>query len=636
MSDRHSQEKIRSGTGPVAIPTPSTSDEKKTPHNNFLKRMFKFASNDDKEEKKTPGVPILQLFRFADAIDRTLMAVGTLAGEMIRFANPGKLGLTQELKDELDHSVRKYCWYFLALGLGTWLVAFVQKLTWATAAERQGKRIREEFYIAILRQDIGWFDGLSTGELTTRISGDVNMLQEGTGEKFSFAIQYFSSFIAGFIIAFIKGWKMTLVVLAVMPIMVGAVSVMGILLADSASGGQGSYAEAGGVADEVLSSIKTVMAFGGERRELERYDSKISKALAKGLHKAKVLGVSMGVILFTIYSVYALGFWFGGKLVRDHEMTTDGALSVFFSIGYCLSSISSARGAAAKVYQIIDRKSPIDPVDTETGMSADGIKGEIELSSVNFRYPTRPDVQILHDFSISVKPGQKIALVGESGCGKSTMIGLVERFYDPESGVVKIDGVDVREYNVRSLRQQIGVIMQMPVLFGYTIYQNIIWGAIDVDNNPPTMEQVIQACKDANAHDFISELPDGYDTMCGERGALLSGGQKQRIAIARALVRNPKILLLDEATMRWTGHRQTAPRLPSPTGSAPIRDSDVIYVISKGRVLESGNHEELIGLDGAYAKLVEAQQLRQSIERGVEEYSADGSGSHTQEDDSTG
>ncbi|KAJ1950663.1 hypothetical protein EC988_004304, partial [Linderina pennispora] len=480
--------------------------------------MFKFASNDDKEEKKTPGVPILQLFRFADAIDRALMAVGTicamgvgasgplmalifsqLAGEMIRFANPGKLGLTPELKDELDHSVRKYCWYFLALGLGTWLVAFVQKLAWATAAERQGKRIREEFYIAILRQDIGWFDGLSTGELTTRISGDVNMLQEGTGEKFSFAIQYFSSFIAGFIIAFIKGWKMTLVVLVVMPVMVGAVSVMGILLADSASGGQGSYAEAGGVADEVLSSIKTVMAFGGERRELERYDSKISKALAKGLHKAKVLGVSMGVILFTIYSVYALGFWFGGKLVRNDEMTPDGALSVFFSLvigGFSLgnsapslSSISSARGAAAKVYQIIDRKSPIDPVDTETGKSADGIKGEIELSSVNFRYPTRPDVQILHDFSISVKPGQKIALVGESGCGKSTMIGLVERFYDPESGVVKIDGVDVREYNVRSLRQQIGVIMQMPVLFGYTIYQNIIWGAIDVDNNPPTMEQ---------------------------------------------------------------------------------------------------------------------------------------------------
>ncbi|KAJ1949983.1 hypothetical protein FBU59_000895, partial [Linderina macrospora] len=580
-----------------------------------------------------------------------------LAGVMIRFADLGKGDFDQAAKDDLDHSVRKYCWYFLALGLGTWLVAFTQKLMWATAAERQSKRIREEFYIAILRQDIGWFDGLSTGELTTRISGDVNMLQEGTGEKFSFAIQYFSSFVAGFIIAFIKGWKMTLVVLAVMPILVGAVSLMGILLADSASGGQGSYAEAGGVAEEVLSSIKTVMAFGGEGRELKRYSEKVAKARATGLRKAKVLGGSMGFILFTIYSVYALGFWFGGKLVRNGEMSPASALSVFFSLiigGFSLgnsapslSSISSARGAAAKVYQIIDRKSPIDPVDTESGKSADGILGEIELSNVNFRYPSRPDVQILHDFSISVKPGQKIALVGESGCGKSTMIGLVERFYDPESGVVKIDGVDVREYNVRSLRQQIGVIMQMPVLFGYTIYQNIIWGAIDIDNNPPTREQVIQACKDANAHDFISDLPDGYDTMCGERGALLSGGQKQRIAIARALVRNPKILLLDEATSALDSNAERVVQDALDRASAnrttitvahrlsTIMDSDVIYVVSKGRVLESGNHEELIELGGAYAKLVEAQQLRQSIDKDVQEYSGDGSNTHTPGDSSS-
>ncbi|KAJ1951007.1 hypothetical protein FBU59_000407 [Linderina macrospora] len=620
----------------------------------------KFSKKEPKEA--TPMVPLMQVFRFADTFDKLLIAVGVVAacaagasmplmtllfsdltGELFTFNNLDGVN-NPVLRHNLDHSVRKYCWYFFALGMGTWVVASVQKLVWSVSSERQGKRIREEFYTAILRQDIGWFDGLSTGELTTRISGDVNMLQEGISEKFSFVIQYSATFLTGIILAFVKGWKLTLVVLAVMPVMVGAASLMGILLAENTSGGQDSYAEAGGVADEVLSSIKTVMAFGGEDRELKRYDTKIEKALKSGLRKAKVLGGAMGFIMFTIYSVYALGFWFGGKLARNGEMEPAHVLNAFFALivgGFSLgnaapsiSAVSSARGAAVKVFEIIDRKSPIDPVDTESGKSADGILGEIELSNVNFRYPTRSDVQILHDFSISVKPGQKIALVGESGCGKSTMIGLVERFYDPESGAVKIDGVDVREYNVRSLRQQIGVIMQMPVLFGYSIYQNIIWGATDIDNNPPTMEQVIQACKDANAHDFISELPDGYDTMCGERGALLSGGQKQRIAIARALVRNPKILLLDEATSALDSNAERVVQEALDRASAnrttitvahrlsTIRDSDVIYVISKGRVIESGNHEELINFGGAYAKLVEAQQLRQSIEKGVQEFTA--------------
>ncbi|ORX74418.1 multidrug resistance protein 3 [Linderina pennispora] len=591
----------------------------------------KFAKKEPKE--KTPMVPLMQIFRFADTVDKILIAIGLVAacaagasmplmtlifsdltGELLIFNNQDVNNPI--VRHALDHSVRKYCWYFFALGMGTWVVASVQKLVWSVASERQGKRVRHRL--------VRWsFHRLSSPRvfLATSIC-----LQEGISEKFSFVIQYSATFLTGIILAFVKGWKLTLVVLAVMPVMVTAASLMGILLAENTSGGQDSYAEAGGVADEVLSSIKTVMAFGGEDRELERYNSKTAKALKAGLRKAKVLGGSMGFIMFTVFSVYALGFWFGGKLARNGEMKPDQVLNAFFSLivgGFSLgnaapsiSAVSSARGAAVKVFDIIDRK------------------GEIELSSVNFRYPTRPDVQILHDFSISVKPGQKIALVGESGCGKSTMIGLVERFYDPESGVVKIDGVDVREYNVRSLRQQIGVIMQMPVLFGYTIYQNIIWGAIDVDNNPPTMEQVIQACKDANAHDFISELPDGYDTMCGERGALLSGGQKQRIAIARALVRNPKILLLDEATSALDSNAERVVQDALDRASAnrttitvahrlsTIRDSDVIYVISKGRVLESGNHEELIGLDGAYAKLVEAQQLRQSIERGVEEFTA--------------
>ncbi|KAJ2497355.1 hypothetical protein GGH96_005164 [Coemansia sp. RSA 1972] len=614
------------------------------------KRKFFGKRNASKE--KPPMVSLIQLFRFADRLDKVMLSVGTvaacasgvtmplmtllfsdLAGKFLsfNFAN----GSNEAQRHELDTETRRYCWYFLALGLAAWAVATTQKLMWSVSSERMGKRVREAFYVSILRQDVGWFDGLSTGELTTRISGDVNLIQEGISEKFSFVMQYASTFITGIVLAFVRGWRLTLVVLAVLPLLAGSAALMGILLAENTSGGQDAYAAAGSVASEVLSSIKTVMAFGTQEREVERFNTQVEKARAAGLRKAWVLGGCMGFIMFCVYGVYALGFWYGGKLAREGTMSPADVLNAFFALiigGFALgnaapsiSAVASARGAAVKVYQVIDRVSPIDAVDTERGISAHGIYGEIELRGVDFWYPTRPDVQVLDGMSMHVRAGQRVAVVGESGCGKSTMIGLIERFYDAASGSVLIDGIDVKEYNVRSLRQQIGVIMQMPVLFGHSIYQNIVWGASgDIE---PTKEQVEQACRDANAHDFIMELPDGYDTMCGERGALLSGGQKQRIAIARALVRNPSILLLDEATsaLDSSAERVVQEALDrASTGRttvtvahrlSTVRDADVIFVVAKGRVLEAGSHDELLTKGGAYAALVEAQQLRQKLDQ---------------------
>ncbi|KAJ2849367.1 hypothetical protein IWW36_002683 [Coemansia brasiliensis] len=619
-------------------------------------------------KEKPPMVSIFKLFRFADTKDKIMMAIGLvmacasgvgmplmtlifsqLTGRFLTFNFSDTNSESQ--RDYLDSETRRYCWYFFGLGMGIWVVASLQKLLWGISSERIGRRLREKFYESILRQDIGWFDGLSTGELTARISQDVNLVQEGIGEKFSFVLQYVTTFLAGLILAFTRGWRMTLVVLAVLPLLAGSAALMGVLLAKDTAGGQDAYSEAGGVASEVLSSIKTIMAFGGQQREEERFKSKVVKARSAGLRKAWVLGGCMGFIMFSIYGVYALGFWYGGKLTREKIMEPEDVLNAFFALivgGFALgnaapsiSAVASARGAAVKVYQVIDRQSPIDAVDMQSGISAENIRGEIELRGVKFRYPTRPEVTVLQDFSIRVKAGEQVALVGESGCGKSTVVSLIERFYDPEQGQVLIDGVDAREYNVRSLRQQIGVIMQTPILFGHSVYQNIIWGAVDMDH-PPTREQVEQACRDANAHDFIMALPDGYDTLCGERGALLSGGQKQRIAIARALVRNPRILLLDEATSaldtaaervvqealdRASANRTTitiAHRLST------IKNADVIYVMSRGHMLESGSHAELINQGGAYAHLVEAQHLRQKLEQDQRKLDVADSGSSEQ------
>ncbi|KAJ2654662.1 hypothetical protein IWW48_005975 [Coemansia sp. RSA 1200] len=610
-----------------------------------------------KKKEKKPLISIRELYRYADTLDKVLVAIGIVVScgtgvvmPLMTVIFSGMVGVFldynndngQDAKDELDHEARRYCLYFLALGLSMWVMSATERIAWNVAAERMSRRMRIAFFTSILRQNAGWFDTRKTGELTTQITSDINAVQEGTGDKVGFLIQFIAKFVAAIVIAFTRGWRLALVVTAVMPLLVGSTMAMGVVLARTAAGGQSAYAAAGGVADEVLASIKTVMAFGGQERESKRYTEKLEQARRAGLLRAWVVGINMGFVMFALYALYALGFWYGGKLVRQGEMQPAQVLNVFFALiigafslggaAPSISALASARGAAVSVYATIDRQSPIDAIEDTHGASADGISGDIELRNVGFSYPTRQDVQVLSNLSIRVRAGQSVALVGESGSGKSTVIGLVERFYDADSGIVLVDGTDVRDYNVRSLRQQIGVIMQMPVLFGCSIYQNVAWGAAtDHGNNNslPSRDQVIEACKAANAHDFIMQLPDGYDTLCGERGALLSGGQKQRIAIARALVRNPKILLLDEATSaldtaaerivqealdRAAANRTTitvAHRLST------VRHADVIYVIGQGTVVEHGSHEELLALNGTYARLVEAQKIRQTLETSV-------------------
>uniref|UniRef100_A0A1A8HQI9 ATP-binding cassette, sub-family B (MDR/TAP), member 4 n=2 Tax=Nothobranchius kuhntae TaxID=321403 RepID=A0A1A8HQI9_NOTKU len=610
------------------------------------------------KEKKEPMVGPLAVFRFADGLDILMIIVGTVMavangvvlplmcivfGEMtdslinsaassINMSHPNftSINITSTLQEEMT----SFAIYYSIMGAVVLIAAYLQVSLWTLAAGRQVKRIRTLFFHRIMQQDIGWFDVNETGELNTRLTDDVYKIQEGIGDKVGMLIQSFSSFIAAFVIGFTQGWKLTLVILAVSPALGISAALFSKVLASFTTKEQSAYAKAGAVAEEVLSAIRTVYAFSGQNKEIDRYHKNLEDAKRMGIKKAISANIAMGFTFMMIYLSYALAFWYGSTLILGGEYTIGKVLTVFFvviigvfAMGQTspnIQTFASARGAAYKVYHIIDHNPSIDSY-SNTGFKPDFIRGNIEFKNIHFNYPSRPDVKILDDMSLSVKNGQTMALVGSSGCGKSTTIQLLQRFYDPQKGSVSIDDHDIRSLNVRYLREMIGVVSQEPVLFATTISENIRYGRPDV-----TQREIEQASKEANAYDFIMNLPDKFETLVGDRGTQMSGGQKQRIAIARALVRNPKILLLDEATSALDAESETIVQaaldkvqqgrttLIVAHRLSTIRNADVIAGFQKGQIVELGTHSELMEKKGVYHTLVTMQTF-QKVEETDEE-----------------
>ncbi|OSX73091.1 hypothetical protein BU14_0378s0001, partial [Porphyra umbilicalis] len=574
-----------------------------------------------------------------------LPAFSILFGDIITSGGEGtQTGDADRLLEEMETLAIK----LIILSAVAAVLAFLQVFCWSLAATRQGARIRSLYVESLFRQDAAWYDAQDSGELTARVASDVDLMTLGMGPKVGYAVQYFSSFVTGLSIGFAYGWALTLVILAVVPILAAGGAAYAKVMADSTLAGQTAYAKAGCVAAEALGLIRTVAAFGSEEHEAVRYEGHLRSAAATGKRRAILTGAAMAVTFFTLLDAYALAFWVGNKLVRRGDMLPGEVMTVFFciligamGIGQVqpsISSLNAARGCAPRVFDIIDRVSAIDPLDEAGGeIPETPVKGDLALVDVDFTYPTRPDDLILQQLSLSVSRGQTLALVGTSGSGKSTAIQLLERLYDPaaSSGTVLLDGVDVRTLNVRWLRSTIGYVFQMPTLFSLSIRDNIALGAgvtvrVDpvsgrrtIDAATVMEEDVIEAAKTANAHGFISRLPDGYDTMLGARGALLSGGQKQRVALARALVRRPSILLLDEATSALDSASERAVQVGLRRAAlgrttvaiahrlSTICDADVIAVMGEGgRVTERGTHAQLMALPGGtYRHLVELQSV---------------------------
>ncbi|XP_028400885.1 multidrug resistance protein 1-like isoform X2 [Dendronephthya gigantea] len=598
----------------------------------------------EKKAEPTPMVSYGNLFRFADRFDVILMIIGTIGSLAQGAMIPVQFIIFGDLSDSfieytvcldprsncttipnIEEDMIPFAYYYVGIAVAMAVAVGIRMVTYELTAERQGNSIRKAFFKSILRQEMGWFDTNDAGELNNRLSDDLNKIVDGLGRKLA-AFQYcVASFICGYFLGFFYGWKLTLVILSLFPVIVISGGFLGWVITGFTTKELKAYSEAGSVAQEVFSSFRTVAAFGGEEKETERYTSRLGAARKMGEKKGLANGLGMGMFNFIMFCSYALAFWYGATLVIEKEMTGGNLLIVFFSVmvasisasqaGPSMQGVASARGAAYHLYELIDR-TPVIDISSEDGVVPETLEGSVEFKDISFTYPSRPDIQILNGFTLSVPKGKRVALVGESGCGKSTVVKLIQRFYDIAEGNLSIDGRGIETYNLKWLRQHIGVVSQEPVLFATTIAENIRYGRDDA-----TQDEIEEAAKMANAHDFISAMPQGYETLCGERGAQMSGGQKQRIAIARALVRNPTILLLDEATSALdTESESIVQEALDKAGEgrttfiiahrlSTVRDADMIVAVKDGAVAEIGTHDELMNKDGVYKQLVILQTI---------------------------
>ncbi|KAE8660005.1 putative multidrug resistance protein [Hibiscus syriacus] len=591
------------------------------------------ASLDGEMKVSTPSVRRLSTLNLPEWKQATIGCLSAILVGAVQPLSSFTMGSMISMFFLTDHSEIKekakvYALAFLGFFLFSLAFNIILHYNFSYTGEHLTKRMRERLLSKILTFEIGWFeqDENSSGPVCSRLEKDASGVRSLFGDGLPFLVQTFSCVTLAFAMGLFIAWRLAIVMILVQPLIILSIYARMVLLKRMSQKAIEAQQESSKLATEAVSNHRTITAFSSQDRILKMLHKSQESPRKENVRQSWLAGLALGLSQFLLSSVIAFDFWYGSKLKSQGHISSKAFIETYLILintGFYIAKVANMTSDLAKSVEVVgslfaisDRCTKIEP-DDSNGYVAEEITGHVEICDIDFAYPARPNMIVLKNFSISIEAGKSTALVGQSGSGKSTVVSLIERFYDPLKGVVKIDGRDIRLYNLRSLRKHIALVSQEPALFSRTIKENILYGASDKTNE----SEIIEAAKAANAHDFISGLSNGYDTWCGDRGVQLSGGQKQRISIARAILRNSMMLLLDEATSALDGKseklvQEALERMMVGRTSvvvahklSTIQNCDVIFVLDKGKVIENGNHSSLLakGPTGAYYSLVNLQ-----------------------------
>jgi ABC-type multidrug transport system fused ATPase/permease subunit len=553
------------------------------------------------------------------------LLMGRLLGTGAQAEQDGKM-VPNEILDVFPSDIN-------TVALTLLVVLFIQaifsyfRINWfVEVAEKGLADIRRDTYHKLITLPMNFFSQRRVGELNSRLSADLSQIQDAITTTLAEMIRQIIIFIGGITFLILVSGKLTLMLLAVLPILVVIAVTFGKFIRKISRQAQDKLAESNTIVEETLQGISNVKAFVNESYEVGRYNTSVREVVKIAMRGAKFRGIFASFIVFCLFGTIVSVVWYGSHLVQSGEisiasMFTFILLSTFVgaamgSFPELYATMQKAFGASERVLEILEEENEPISMNEEKNAINQKIQGNLEFRNVVFSYPSRKEITVLNGVSFEARKGEKVAIIGPSGAGKSTIAGLILRFYEVQAGSLLFDGIASTEFSLTDIRNQVAIVPQDVLLFGGTIRENIAYGRLNANE-----EDILMAANRANAHEFIKGFPEGYETIVGERGVKLSGGQRQRIAIARALLKDPALLILDEATSSLDSEserlvQEALEELMKNRTSiiiahrlSTIREADKIIVLEKGKVIESGNHLELMKNEGGLYRYLSQLQL---------------------------